>query len=267
MRAFLRMLTLLAVAGLAGCGAKEPTGIKSPEDVNRAEVRIGIMTGSTAEGLSKAQFPNAKLFLFDDIMDAMAALKANQVDVSITAYPQALQIGKTNADLTMLPQRLDHEPTAAAVRKGNAELLNEFNALVAELKSDGTLADMEKRWFKPDLSPYVEPSIEIPTDGEPLTIGVAATREPASFVDRDGKVTGFDGEMARRFGARLKRPIAFKDMKFAALIPALQSGKVDMIITGMSATPERAKFVDFSEPYFDNALMLVVRKAAASATM
>ena len=123
MRALLRMLTLLAVAGLAGCGAKEPTGIKSPEDVNRAEVRIGIMTGSTAEGLSKAQFPNAKLFLFDDIMDAMAALKANQVDVSITAYPQALQIGKTNADLTMLPQRLDHEPTAAAVRKGNADLL------------------------------------------------------------------------------------------------------------------------------------------------
>ena len=74
MRALLRMLTLLAVAGLAGCGAKEPTGIKSPEDVNRAEVRIGIMTGSTAEGLSKAQFPNAKLFLFDDIMDALRTL-------------------------------------------------------------------------------------------------------------------------------------------------------------------------------------------------
>lgn len=256
------IFALAALALLAAC-QKDEVLIQAPSDVNRQEVRIGIMTGSTAEGLSKERFPKAQLKSFDDIMDAVTALKAKQVDVAITAFPQALQIAKTNPDLLMVPERLDHEPTAAAVRQGNTALLGELNAMVAELRADGTLADMEKRWFKSDSAAYVEPQLDEPTTGEPLKIGVAATREPASFVDKNGRVTGFDGEIARRFAARVKRPVAFVNMKFAALIPALQSGKIDLIVTGMSATPERRKFVDFSEAYFDNALMLVVRKPAS----
>ncbi len=258
------ILALAALALLAAC-KKDEVLIQSPSDVNRPEVRIGIMTGSTAEGLSKARFPKAQLNSFDDIMDAVTALKAKQVDVAITAFPQALQLAKTNPDLLMVPERLDHEPTAAAVRQGNTALLDELNVMVAALRADGTLADMEKRWFKPDLAPYVEAELDVPTTGTPLKVGVAATREPASFVDKNGKVSGFDSEIARRFAARVKRPIEFVNMKFSALIPALQSGKIDLIVTGMSATPERRKFVDFSEAYFDNALMLVVRKPASGA--
>ncbi|MEN9705637.1 MAG: hypothetical protein RLZZ393_1516, partial [Pseudomonadota bacterium] len=264
MKPFKSFLVLAALALVAGC-KKDEFVVHDAADVNQPQVRIGIMTGSTAEGLSKERFPKARLSSFDDIMDAITALKANQVDVAITAFPQALQLAKTNPDLLMVPERLDHEPTAAAVRKGNDALLAELNAMVAELRADGTLADMEKRWFKPDLSPYVVPEIPVPTTGTPLKVGVAATREPASFIDKSGQVSGFDGEIARRLAARVKRPIEFANMKFAALIPALQSGKIDVIVTGMSKTPERARFVDFSEHYFDNALMLVVRKPAGTA--
>ena len=61
--------------------------------------------------------------------------------------------------------------------------------------------------------------------------------------------------------SKLNRPIEFSNMKFMALIPALQSGKIDMIVTGMTATKERKKFVDFSEPYFENAQVMLVRKS------
>ena len=90
------------------------------------------------------------------------------------------------------------------------------------------MAAMKKRWFKPDLTPYEELQIILPTHGTPLKIGVSATREPFSFVDKSGRVTGHDGEFARRIGAKLNRPVEFLNMKFMALIPALQSGKVDM---------------------------------------
>jgi polar amino acid transport system substrate-binding protein len=58
----------------------------------------------------------------------------------------------------------------------------------------------------------------------------------------------------------LGRPIEFVDMKFSALIPALKSKKVDMIVAGMTATDERKKSVDFSETYFQNSQVLIVKK-------
>ena len=103
--------------------------------------------------------------------------------------------------------------------------------------------------------------ITLPSEGEPLKIGVSATREPFSFVDKNGRVTGHDGELARIIGARLQRPVEFFNMKFMALIPALQSGKVDLIVTGMTATEERRKFVDFTQPYYANAQVMLVKKA------
>lgn len=232
--------------------------METPDDA--AHARIGVMTGSMGEMLARQRWPQAQIKTFDDIMDAVVALKSGQLDTAIAGFPLALQLEKTNADLRQLPERLDDEETAVAVRLDDAKLLDDVNRVIAELKTDGTLDDMQKRWFKTDLEPYDEPEIDLPDAGDVLTIGVAATREPFNFVDKNGRVTGHDGELARRIGAKLNRPIRFSDMKFMALIPALQSGKVDMIATGMTASDERREQVAFSEAYFHNAQVLIVRR-------
>ena len=254
------MILLAVIAFLGGC-RKSATVISSLNDAKNA--RIGVMTGSTGEAITIARFPEARVKSFDDIMDAVAALKSGQLDAIVTAFPAALQVSKKNPDFKVLPEPLDHENTAIAVRKGNDDLLAAVNRIISELKSDGTLASMNERWFKPDLSPYEELNIKLPTEGKPLKIGVSATREPFSFVDKNGRVTGHDGELARLIGAKLHRPVEFFNMKFMALIPALQSGKVDLIVTGMTATEERSKFVNFTKPYYTNAQVMLVRKRAA----
>ena len=257
----LTLLILTVITLFTGCEKSEIV-IASLDDAKNA--RIGVMTGSTGEALTIARFPQAKVKSFDDIMDAVAAMKSGQIDAIVTAFPAALQVSKKNQELGLLSEPLDYEDTAIAVKKGNDELLAALNRIIAELKSDGTLASMKKRWFKPDLSPYEEMDITLPNVGTPLKIGVSATREPFSFVDKDGRVTGHDGELARIIGAKLQRPIEFFNMKFMALIPALQSGKVDLIVTGMTATDERKKFVDFTEPYYANAQVMLVRKSAVA---
>ena len=156
------------------------------------------------------------------------------------------------------------EDTSVGLRKGNDELLAALNRIIAGLRSDGTLESMKKRWFKHDRGPYDEPKMALPGEGTPLKVGVSATREPFSFVDKDGRVTGHDGELARIIALKLRRPIEFSNMKFKALIPALQSGKVDIIVTGMTATEERRQFVDFSEPYFENSQVMIVRNPGAT---
>lgn len=252
----------LLIAVASGCGGREQAVIDSLDDARVA--RIGVMTGSTGEAIVTARYPQADIKSFDDIMDAVAAMKSGQLDAAVTSYPAALQVTKKNPDLRLVAEALDNEDTAMAVRKDDVELLAQINRIVADLKADGTLESMKKRWFKPDLSPYEEPPIAVPEQGKALKIGVSATREPFSFVDDAGRVTGHDGELARIIGVRLGRPIEFSNMKFMSLIPALQSGKVDVIVTGMTSTEERRKQVAFSSPYYANAQVMIVRKPAGA---
>jgi polar amino acid transport system substrate-binding protein len=254
-------LALLA-AVLSGCGEAKP-GIEKVEDAKHA--RIGVMTGSTGEVYAKKNFPDADIKSFDDIMDAVAAVKSGQIDGIVTALSTAIQVCKTNKEFAYLEERLTNENTAIAIRKGEGRLLADLNRIISDLRNEGAFENMKRRWFKDDLSPYDEPDIKLPETGKPLRIGVAATREPFSFVDKDGRVTGHDGELARLIGQRLNRPIEFHNMKFMALIPALASGKIDMIVTGMTATDERRKSVDFTQSYFANAQVLLTRKSATAA--
>ena len=244
---------------MSGCSRSDKE-ITTFDDVKNS--KIGVMIGTTGESIAKNRFPNAEVKSFDDIMDAVAAIKSGQIHAIITAYPAALQISKTNPELWRLPEPLTNEDTSVALRKGNSDLLGDINRIVSELKSDGTLESMKIRWFKEDLSPYEEIKIPASNSGKVLKIGVSATREPFSFVDKDGRVTGHDGELARIIGAKLQRPVEFTNMKFMALIPALQSGKVDLIVSGMTATEERRKLIDFSDPYFANSQVMLVKKSA-----
>lgn len=243
---------------LIGCGDSK-TYITKLDDIKTSS--IGAMTGTTGEELAKKRFPQATIKSFDDIMDAIAALKSNQLDAVITGFPAAMNACKHNSDLHYLEEPVDYENTAIAVSKGNGKLLSELNSFIDELKNDGTLKDMRRRWFKLDLLPYEKVEITLPTKGKVLKIGTSATREPFCFVDANRTVTGHDGELARRIGAKLGRPIEFVDMKFSALIPALQSGKIDIIVTGMTATAERKKSVDFTESYFENSQVILTKKA------
>ncbi len=257
-------LMLAAVATVfSGCHSQQELVIQTTQDA--AKARIGVMTGSTGEQLAKVKFPQANVQTFDDVMNAVAALEAKKLDAVLTTFPTAQQVAKKNQRLRVIDEPLDQEDTSVAIRKGDTAMVNDVNHILAELKADGTLDSMRKRWLKPDLSPYEIPAIEVPTRGKPLVVGVSATREPLSFVDAEGKVTGHDGELARRIAAALKRPLQYQDMKFLALIPALKSGKVDLVITGMTATEERKKSVDFSVPYFFNSQVLLVVKPNAGA--
>lgn len=241
---------------LISCSEEEKTFSKL-DDLDNAI--IGAMTGSTGEHLSLTRFPDATTKSFDDIMDGIAALISGQIDAVITAYPTALNVVKRNNNLTIISEPVDYENTAIAVKKGNEELLNSVNEIIEKFKADGTFDDLKRRWLKKDLSPYKTVEINLPKEGEVLRIGTSATREPFCFVDENRNVTGHDGEFALRIARELNRPIQFVDMKFSALIPALQSGKIDMIVAGMTATEERAKSVNFTTSYFQNSQVMIVR--------
>jgi len=256
------LVCLLTVIVLVGCGKSEKVITKLSD---AGEAKIGVMVGTTGEQLTRARFPNADIKSFDDVMEAVAALKAGQIEAVIMAYSNAVYVSKHNPELWYLPEPVEKEDMAVGVRKGNDELLAAVDRIIADLQDDGTLEDMKRRWFKQDLSPYEQVELAVPTQGDVLKIGVSATREPFCFTDENRNVIGYDGELARRIGIKLGRPVEFSDMKFAALIPALQAGRIDLAIS-MTPTGERKKSINFSQPVFASAQVMLVKKAPDART-
>ncbi len=229
------------------------------EDLKNA--KIGVMVGSVAENIAMEKFPNAEIVYFNENMDAVAALKAGQIDGVITSYPTVFYSARYNDDLTYIDEPLSDDISGVAVKKEDEELLKQIDDFITTLKEDGTLENMKNRWFNLETEQYNEPDIPEIKEGTPLIVGVAANREPVCFLDENGRVTGLDGELARRIAVYLNRPVEFVDMKFASLVPALESEKVDVVISNLAITEERKKSVNFTQEYFASPQMMIVRKA------
>ena len=94
-----------------------------------------------------------------------------------------------------------------------------------------------------------------------LVVGTAPGYPPFEFtVNKSGKsqVVGADIDLAKKIADEIGVKLEIKAMDFDALIMALQSSKVDMVITSMTPTEERKKSVDFSDVYFEGTNSIIV---------
>ena len=237
---------------LLGCTRPKSDTFQSVHDGSDiATARIAVMTGTISELFIEKEFPQAQLLLLDDMNDSFLAVKSGKADYVYSSFTTSLLAVKNNPELVTLPKVYASEPAGIALNKKDTALLRQVNKVVLKLKEDGTLNDMISRWIKPDGSDYEPVEIPILKKGNPLRVGTAANREPMCFIF-NGKYSGMDIELIERIACELGRPIEFYDMKFSALIAAIETGKVDLIISNMCITEERLKRVNFSESYYTN---------------
>jgi polar amino acid transport system substrate-binding protein len=88
--------------------------------------------------------------------------------------------------------------------------------------------------------------------------------EPFEFKDASGKDTGYDMDLLRAIGDRAGLKLAVKDLPFEGILGSLAAGDCDVVGSSVTITPERAKQVDFSDPYFDADQSLLVKSDMAS---
>lgn len=104
----------------------------------------------------------------------------------------------------------------------------------------------------------------LPADAQTnrIRVGVEGNYPPFSVVAPDGKLSGFDIDIANAVCAKLKSECVFVQQEFDGMIPALNARKFDMIVASMTITEERLKAVDFSDSYY-NVPSRFVAKAGA----
>ncbi|XFA99788.1 transporter substrate-binding domain-containing protein [Candidatus Izemoplasma sp. B36] len=88
------------------------------------------------------------------------------------------------------------------------------------------------------------------TTEEPLRVGMDLRYPPFETIDLDSNPEGISVDVALAFGEFLGREVEIVNTDFAAIIPALNSGEIDIAIASMSITEEREQSVDFTDPYF-----------------
>lgn len=88
--------------------------------------------------------------------------------------------------------------------------------------------------------------------------------QPWAMKDKNGKLIGFEIDVATRLAEEMGVKVEFVPTAWSGIIPALLTGKFDVIIGGMGITPQRALKVNFSEPYDFSGMAIVAHKKVAA---
>lgn len=96
---------------------------------------------------------------------------------------------------------------------------------------------------------------------KPLRVGMATVYKPFAFKDQ-GKLQGIEVDFAEQLGKDLGVEVTLVELPWEDLIPALRKGQIDVVMSGMSITPERSKLVSFTQPYLQVGQMALIRHDA-----
>ena len=145
-------------------------------------------------------------------------------------------------------------------------LRSRVNAILAEMKSSGTLKRIVSKWCDaPDMDgiasePFPHRKGFTGRKGR-FRFATTGDYEPGSFV-RNGELVGFDIDIAKWIACELDMEFEVANITVNALVPAVQSGKADMGGGCITITASRAEVVDFSDCYLNDGFSLMVKKSA-----
>jgi len=86
-------------------------------------------------------------------------------------------------------------------------------------------------------------------DFKVLKVGMSGNQPPMTMTNREGELMGFDVDLAKAMADAMKVRLEIVAMPFGELLPALEQDKVDLVLSGLSITPERTEVVSFVGPY------------------
>ncbi|WP_368504697.1 transporter substrate-binding domain-containing protein [Alkalihalophilus sp. As8PL] len=129
-----------------------------------------------------------------------------------------------------------------------------------------------------DAPPEVEAPADEPTeevdenaktgDGDTLIMATSADYPPYESVELEtGEIVGFDIDIAEHITSELGYELKIEDVDFNGLIPAMEAGRADFVLAGMTPTPEREENVDFSDIYYEATNLIVTKEDAGISSL
>ena len=250
--------SLLLCLAFSSCRQSLPP-VTSLSDLNNESRIIGYAEGQSAEIYLPSEFPKAKILSFNDVLTGYEAVKSGKIDAYVFERVQIeLAIKNGLSGVKILGNEGEKIPVSVGISPKNEipdfeAVLNQF---IEDIRSDGTLDDMYKRWVldenenMPDIKPAENPKVK-------LRVGTTGDVMPYSYY-KGTELTGYDIELARRFAASIDAELEFKVYDYGSIIAAALSGDIDCIMSNLNETPERKEEIKFSSPlyFIENAIII-----------
>lgn len=249
------------------CGSSAPENtVFSVDDLPGKT--IGVQLGTTGdiyasdyEEPEDANTPASKIERFNKGNDAVQALKQGKIDCVIIDEQPAKAFVSKNEDLTILEEDFALEEYAIVVSKENKELTEQINGALDEMKDGGVLDQIVSNYIGDDTKgkfPYTSPEGVDRSNGT-LVMATNAAFEPYEYYENN-EIVGIDADIAQAICDKLGYELKIEDMEFDSIINAVQSGKADIGVAGMTVTEDRLKNIDFTNPYTTATQVIIVRK-------
>ena len=259
---------------LCGCVAKEKTAApeqpsaqtaySSPEDL--AGKKIGVVTGTIFDQVLEKHIPDVKIEYYNATPDLPVALDSGKIDGYMVDQPIMRVLVAENPTQRCLGTVEDDQYgyIFPKTERGVA-LRDQFNEFLAKIKADGTLAEIDALWFGDDETKKV---VDVDSlTGENGTLGFSAsfTMTPFAYI-KDGKMVGYEFDIAVRFCREYGYALNISDTTFAGVVASVTSGKSDFGAASISITEERKESMYFSDPDYIGGMVLVVKGGDSSAS-
>ncbi|MGN0498591.1 MAG: transporter substrate-binding domain-containing protein [Acutalibacteraceae bacterium] len=254
-------LSLTACGSSSGSSSSSTTAkVQSIDDLKN--VKIGVQLGTTGDlYATDCEEDGCTIDRYNKGADAVLALTQNKVDCVIIDNEPAKAFVAANKGLKILDEPFAEEEYAICVAKNNTELRDNINKALKELKEDGTVDKIINNFIGDDTkgkSPYETPAGTDTSKGE-LHMATNAAFEPYEYQE-GGKVVGIDAMLAQAICDKLGYKLVIDDMDFDAIITAVQSGKADFGMAGMTVTEEREKSINFTDTYTKAKQVIIVKE-------
>ena len=131
------------------CRKKDAKKFKSLADINKPNVRVMINPGGTNEKFARANLPNATLIVFEQNAEIPHQISIGNADIMITETVEALNYIKMDKNLAapLINEPFTRHSCGILMQKGDQEFLNYINFVLAELRMDGTLERLERKYL------------------------------------------------------------------------------------------------------------------------
>ncbi len=218
----------------------------------------GVMTGTPQDGLILAKVPDAQIQYFNSITDVALALEKGKVSFAALPTVNYYTLVQEYPDLGYLDVPFavyDVGTVFAKTEKGDAIRLK-LNEYINKLKESGKLEEMQDYW----LYPHDWESVDIPQSGENgvLTFATTSTLKPFSFKLNNEHV-GYEVDIIAGFCREYGYGMKIEDVDFAGILSGITTGRYDLAAGQISWTEERDKSVNFSEFYYTQKFVPIVR--------
>ena len=221
---------------------------------------FAICEGTSFEDTLKEEIPGEyKLLQFKTTTDAAEAVVSGKADIAVMDYPVAKLAAGNHKELGVYSKKLKPYENGWAFRKGDKRR-DEFSAVLEKFDKDGTLKRLMDKWTSGNAADKTIPEQSWPGSKGEIVFTSSPDYEPVYYMGEGGQILGYDVELMLLACKELDYHVKFVGLNFDGMMPALASGKTDLLGGGLAIKEERKKTMDFTYPEYQGATTLVVRK-------